>query len=243
MASAGGMLVAALLAVALSGGANAQQVVDASPDPASFRESYDPVPDTSGGQLLGLRLVGGGGMVRGSGPIFMQPDESTTRVCIEVHTRDGRYSASNPYDLASSPAEWVRVGSLSTQYRDTLDRYDVADVAVRSFVAGEAACDTSGALHLPAKGDPAAPTDRFEVLVNSGGLTVRARLDVADGSAPARGDCGSAGEGARIAFNTVCSFAVGDLPAGEARLTLEFDDGFGSEELRYRVLLPGSARQ
>lgn len=243
MTRAGGILAAVMLVAVLIGSVGAQQVVDAAPDVDEFRESYDPVPKTSGGQLIGLRLVGGAGMVHGSGPVFMQPDETTTRVCIEVHTRDGRYSASNPFRLSSAPAEWVRVATLSSEYRDTLDRYDVADVAVRTFVAGEAACDTREALHLPARGDPAAPTDRFEVLVNSGGLKVRAQLVASGGSAEASGKCGPAGEGARIAFNTVCSFAAGDLPAGEARLTLEFDDGFGSEEVRYRVLLPGSAPQ
>ena len=242
----GSVLALTGLAATIATTGLAQQVLDAQP-PGTFSESYDPIPNTSGGQMLGLRLVGGAATTRGAGPLFLKPDAVGGQVCIEVHTRDGRYSASNPFGIPDEPADWVRVAALSSAYADTLNGYDIADVAVRSFLAAGPDCNPKGAVNLPVSGAPAAPVDALEVLVNSGGLSVRAHVFAYDGpeeppgAASAAAACGPAGDGARIAFNTICRFETAALPTGPVLLRLDYDDGFAVESVRYRMRLPEPA--
>lgn len=236
------MAAVALLVMACTVAAPAQDIVDAvAGEP--FQESYDPIPDASGGQLLGLRLLGGAELVRGSGPLFLQPDIPAERVCVEAHTGDGRYSAANPFRIPVASARWVRIGALSQVHKQTLDGYDVGDVAVRSYVVNGDTCTVAGAVLLPASSDPGARAETLEVQVNAGGLTVGAQLFAlgADGqpvSEGVRGACEPAGGGARLGFNTVCRLALADVSPGLAQLDIEFDDGFVVETVRHRVLLP-----
>lgn len=242
MVAARTVVMTGLIMVAWSGVAMAQEVVDAvAEDP--FQESYDPVPDASGGQLLGVRMVGGAEAARGSGPLFLQPAGPASRVCVEAHTGDGRYSAANPFRIPTPSASWVRIGSLSKLHKDTLDSYDVGEIAVRSYVVDGDTCTAADAVLLPASGDPEAPAVALEVQINAGGLSVGARLSAlgADGhpvpGGPS-GDCGPASGGARLGFNTVCRLSLATIPPGLARLDIEFDDGFVLDTVSHRVLVP-----
>jgi len=245
MVAARTVFITAVIVVAWSGVALAQQVVDAvAEDP--FQESYDPVPDASGGQLLGIRMVEGAEAARGSGPLFLQPGGPAGRICVEAHTGDGRYSAANPFLVPSPSASWVRIGALSRVHKDTLDGYDVGEIAVRSYVVNGETCTTEDPVLLPASGDPAAPAVALEVQVNAGGLTVGARLSAlgADGqpvAGGASGDCGPAGGGARLGFNTVCRLSLEAVPPGLALLDIDFDDGFALDTVRHRILVPRPA--
>jgi hypothetical protein len=236
------MSAAALLVMACTVATPAQEIVDAvAGEP--FQESYDPIPDASGGQLLGLRLLGGAEQVRGSGPLFLQPNTPAERVCVEAHTGDGRYSAANPFRIPVASASWVRIGALSQVHKQTLDGYDVGDIAVRSYVVSGDSCTAGDAVLLPASSGPGVRADALAVQVNAGGLTVGARLFAlgADGqpmSEGVMGECGPAGGGARLGFNTVCRLALTDVTPGLAQLDIEFDDGFVIETVRHRVLLP-----
>lgn len=239
------MLTFALLALPLAGLAHAQQVVDAvAEDP--FQESYDPIPDASGGQLLGIRMVDGAEMAHGSGPLFLQPAGPASRICVEAHSGDGRYSAANPFRVPEASASWVRVAALSKAHKDRLDGYAVGEIAVRSYVVDGDSCTVDDPVLLPASGDPAAPALALEIQVNAGGLSVGARLSslgpdgqpVADG---ASGECGPAGGGARLGFNTVCRLSLAAIPPGLARLDIEFDDGFVLDTVSHRILVPRPA--
>ncbi len=138
------------------------------------------------------------------------------RLCVEISSRDGRYTALLEYRIANEPAGQIRA-LVDAQDLDKLNTAAAEDVAILASLSND--CRTqSAAVYLVASWGPAKPGEPIAVLLNS-----RVPTTIVGAGAPVR--CTEL-DGVTTAYNLRC-----DLPPhlvdGEVALGIRQKRGRG----------------
>lgn len=201
----------------------------------NFQETYDNTPAVSGLTLVGLS-VGAFPETMNIGDVRVVPPPSGTSFCVRVTTRDGKFSASNPYVVPPGPAGSIRLSVVTRKFSKSVAGYSPETLAIRAYVADHN-CSPQSALHLPQL-QPGGDATRLAVLVNSSTRRTIAKLSGPSGVSTSI-ECKAPADAALIAFDKLCLVERSAAEtAGIYELTLQFDDGFGIETFTAQVLLP-----
>lgn len=237
-------IMAFAAALGCVGRSAAQQRSDVLEPLAQYAEVFLEDPKVSGNLLVGLRWA--------SEPGAFDPDNvrvpwsrsnKASRVCVEVMSKDGRYSAENLYNLGDSVVPSPRLKS-ETKYGDRLRRYPTDDMAV--LVREAASCGVAAAKAvLPATvtaGKTATgSSSRRELLAFVNADPERVGVSLRDGRDQiiTSGNCRVAGGGVRIAYSAVCSLTVPDnAPSAGMLLRLDVKERFRTVPTNYMLLFP-----
>jgi hypothetical protein len=133
------------------------------------------------------------------------PQSTQQFACVEVLSRDGRYTAEATYQLeAPEPAEWITL-PYPTQYRDLLVQTELDQVAVIAY-AGRCEEQKGDGVFIAAwRSDANDMGPYLKVLVNSR-ASDRVWIVLAEdkGNSARQFNCEKVKEGPRIAFDYVC---------------------------------------
>lgn len=209
-----------------------------------YDELYVGNPKVSGSLLVGLRWGG-------ETPGLFDPQGVAMRVppalpaehsCVDIASKDGRYTAENLYGLGpSGRLAWF---SAPTGHADVLHGYKVDDVGV--LIRAARSCDDDQSLGIvpavvtPWRAKPLPPDAQVLVAdVNADPAFVSAALVDAKGeelaSAPA---CSAPGTDVQIAFSSVCTLrATRKLPQSGVKLLLHVRERFEVTENAYPLLI------
>ncbi len=195
---------------------------------APYAELFIDNPKVSGNLLVGLRWGG----PDGRDDTFFDPDNvglalprgiQLSNVCVDIVSKDGRYTAENLYEVGSAGTHPTLGGEHD--FRRRLQTYRIDDMAV--MVRLSASCDGGDTdVLVPAIVTPAsaglgsAARDRLVAYVNADPAKVRLSLLGRDMSALAADmRCADPGPGVRIAYSAVCVI-VPKAPLPDTRMTL-----------------------
>ena len=237
---------AALLTIVASGlppaiaGAQGVQPAEMLPPIGTYNEVYLDNPKVSGNNLVGLRWS--------SSEKHFDPNSIHVRVtnasaiglvCVEIISKDGRYTSENTYDLTKSKA--VAPGFQShTRYPDKLTGYSSDDVSV---IVSKAPCEAAQIRPIiPAflNGDRSSRPSNTELraFVNADPARVSIAIIGPDKSQVASGTCSPAGGGVQIAYSAECSITMPPTLQGQVLLHLSQKERFKTVSTDYPVLLP-----
>ena len=186
---------------------------------AVYVERYLDNPKVSGNLLVGLRWASRVGSDANS-PFdpanvrLLRPDtRETQKACVEIASKDGRYTAQNVYVVPPNVARAPRL-TVKTRYKRELTSYKLDDIAVLIRVTD--ACDSASFGNLipalPLRRDAPVPTnaatERGVLVAEVNADPERVALSLArDGVVVAAGGCTPVAEGVRIAYSAVCALA------------------------------------
>lgn len=201
-------------------------------DTTSFREMYDQAVPVSGSTVVGLRIGDAQGNVDTDD--IRLPILSGESVCVRAVTQDGRFSSSNRYTsrLPVNDGTIGRLTPITLRYNNVLSDYSMDAFAMKAFIGRNGACNPEGSVHLP-QILPHGSKRILSVLVNSSGR--HALLRVA-GAKPI--PCSKIKEGARIAFDRLCTADITAFRHGITDVTIILDDDFGEETTSIAVMIP-----
>lgn len=212
----------------------AEEIVELRANSLQFRESFDAQVPVSGGAIVGICL----GSVDGNVDIknIMLPSFSGESVCVRVVTQDGRFSANNIYKKNGpmNSKEFVRLTPVSIKYANILSSYKMTSFAINAFISDDGVYVPEHTIHLPQIQPDSELVKTLTVLVNSGGRFSQMALEN-DGTGFL---CQNVAEGARIAYDTVCTGNILRHVPGVKKVSITMDDGFESEEINFLLLLP-----
>lgn len=198
-------------------------------------ETYRDAVPVSGGVVRGVMADGADGQVDpGELHVRLTP-RGSTRVCFEISSQDGRYHAfaSHPIEPATETLRF----SLATAHADVLRGYDARQVAVLAQLKS-GTCDARTRVDAYAVASWGQPSGQqtLRVFVNSGGLSdTRVRVPVGEKMQNTR--CEAAPDGARVAFDTICS--LGAEPGAQYAKTRILRRDFDSPAPPVRLPLSG----
>lgn len=217
----------------------------------TFSESYLAHPVVVGNLLVGVRWGGrDGSFDPASVAVPVSPTTAGGTACVDVASKDGRYTAENIYAF-DKDTKGEALLAMPTQYKRELAQYPLRNMAVMIRKASSCDPDEAGqivpAILTPAAGrgavaieSPGSGDDRELIAdVNADAGKVALRLSGPRGL-DLRADCRAADEGVRIAFSTRCRITVPDtIPAGTYALILAVRERFEKVETRFDLLLDG----
>lgn len=206
--------VAAAMVVSAVAQANEPLRLDSA---APFNERYADTAQVGGTRLVGLMYVPASGALTFAGLKVILPATAGTTLCLDVTTRDARYTASNPYAVPQTGGWTVAQPVFATRYQAELSTYSSEDAAVVASLAADCAADQDRTYVVAAIG---AETAQLIVKVNSFGLKTRARLLAEDGSVLSEAVCTEPPGGSLVAYDQDCRLAV---PADPAATSMQLE--------------------
>ena len=207
-----------------------------------YTEMYLQNPKVSGSLLVGLRWAGPDGNydphnIRLSLPTHVPG----SRACVDVVSKDGRYTAENLYAVASTSRQVLL--NASTQFEQELNDYQAGDVGIIVHAGSDCESEEGGiipALVVPLHTYPGSGREGFIADINADPELVSAKLVNLDGvELPARSACVAAGGGVHIAYSSVCTITpTSDLPRSAIKLRLLIKERFTTVNNDFTLLLP-----
>ena len=233
-------LCGAILAIGSAPCSRAQSRANLLQPIGRFAENYVTTPKISGNNLVGLRwLTQDRRFDLDSVHIIVAQPQSIGRVCVEIVSKDGRYTSDNIYDLSRSgtPAPGF---DLPTNFKSELTAYSTDDLSV---IVRKAPCDTGQLTPIiPAflGTDPAERPQSSELRAFVNADPARIAMIVIDGVGQtiANGQCGVAGSGVRIAYAAECAIRVPITLKGDYKLRLTQKERFKTVYTDYPIVLP-----
>lgn len=211
----------------------------------TYEEQYLPNPTVSGNLLVGLRWGGpeDGSFNPAAVRVRLPGKLPTAKACVDVVSKDGRYSAENLYGVGVAAGRLARVAA-PTSFAKQLEKYPVGDIAVMIRAVDSCTATDFGSV-IPAIMAPLgaqASSDRGAILtayVNADPGQVRADVLGPDKSVLAHsGPCKASGEGVRIAYSTTCTVELPrDLPTDGLWLRLTTRERFRSIPTDFRLIV------
>lgn len=205
----------------------------------AFQESFDEFPQTSSTDIIGIVVGKVTGPFQMNEVILANPPASLAPealLCLQAVTQDGRFLADNAYSrLALDEQSQLRIAPVTRAYQRQLAGYDTSRIAIRAVLAGNENCAEPSPLFLPQLG--ASDPGLLKVLVNSRN---RDGEVIVTGTDEGRSRlCSLAGQGARLAYDLVCSIPVTAGMTGRiSSFNVRLDDGFAIEEIPFKVYVP-----
>lgn len=238
----GAILCGAVPALSPMPAADAQssRSADLLPPIGRFSEVYLENPKVSGNNLVGLRwLSQEHAFDPNSVHVVVANAQAIGRVCVEVVSKDGRYSSENVYDLSRSqtPAPGFK---SPTSYKPELTAYATDDVSV---IVRKAPCDTGQLTPIIPAFLSSSPTDRpssseLRAFANADPARVSMTLVDRTGEPIATGRCSPAGSGVKIAYAAQCAIHVPITLGGEFWLRVSQKERFKTVQTDYPIVLP-----
>ena len=218
-------------------------------EPEQYFERYLDNPKVSGNLLVGVRwaradenTAAPGKFDPGNVHLVVPARLPARTACVEVNSKDGRYSAENLYavppDVAREPALYA-----DSKYKDRL-KYNIDNIAVLIRTGSSCAAADSGkiipAVLVPIGAELSAAISAVPALVvaiNADPESVELTI-LKNGVPELRAVCESAGEGVNISYSTVCKFHPNKrLEGGEYGLTLALAERFRTVKTRFNLLV------
>ena len=238
---AGALLFVVCLSPAVPHTAERQELPDLRADLNSFRENFDEAVPVTGNIVVGLRMGNGSGKVSVEDTFLAPP--AAMNVCVRAVTKDGRFSASNVYRLASpehisraAAAGKAHLLPVTRNYKENLSNYSMDDLAVSAFAEGKDGCIPGVNPYLPQIVASSPGSAALTILVNSGGRTSH----LIHNSSKTTVSCNPLPGGARIAYNQKCVIDGVRLSEGINSFTLVLDDDFKDETVDFSVVIPAN---
>jgi len=245
--------VAPLVAFAASGSVKAEQAQDVlqlAGEPKQYVEFYLENPKVSGNLLVGVRWARADD--NPAAPAKFDPNNVRLIVparlpvptaCVNVASRDGRYTAENLYvvppDVAREPALYAE-----TRYPELNENYNIDNIAV--MIRSVPSCDAANfgeiipAVLVP-KGvevsDAISAVPALVVAVNADPESVELSLQ-RDGGPKLSASCEGADKAVNISYSAVCKFhPERRLESGQYSLTLTIKERFKKVKTPFKLLI------
>jgi hypothetical protein len=219
---------------------DASDVLRLAGEPKQYVERFLDNPKVSGNLIVGVRWASAdenpaahGNFDARNVHLVIPARLSAKRACVNITSKDGRYSAENLYAL---PADVVREPKLDadTKYKIQLsENYSIDSIAVLARTGSS--CDTAEfgeiipAVLVPNGVELSAALSAVSTLVvdiNADPESVELSLQK-KGGLGLSATCESAGEGVRISYSTICKFYPRiRLESGEYGITLIIKERF-----------------
>jgi hypothetical protein len=209
-----------------------------------YLETFVGNPEVSGSLLVGVAAgAPTGAFDPNAVAVSLSAELRGRKACVEVASRDGRYSAENLYQLPDGSG--TAFLETQTKYIQQLSRYDAKEIAVTIRLVDDCNSPKQGLIvpallqlkaseHQPDAGR--AGRRRLVIFVNKDKESLMVSL-LKSGAEVARATCNSEPNSVNIAFTSSCS-VVADLAPGGYALLIRVHERFSSRDSRFEVLLP-----
>ena len=205
---------------------------------AEFQEEFSDTAKVRGSLLGGLSYVAPERPLNVD-EVFVATKgaKGSGNVCVQIMTADGRYSATNLYDV-TGPFEQAPALEFSTRYRSELERYDSSELLVLATQTDDCSRTADGEIVPAIVGEDAKDRALYvQLTVSRGSVEAWIELDGEVVMKPV--PCTPPDGGAQAGVTHVCAFEnVATLRPGRYDLVVEVRSLTGSKQAeRYAVVL------